>query len=111
MLFVLKKEEVEYNKALALAQVQLDKEKGVERFNAFREILFPWIETAKRRDADMHKKILADAVKGGALTVRALSQPKIRSRMVQHVESKASRRASLQKQDSLYKHLGKSIPV
>lgn len=114
LLYVLKKEEIEYTRDLALAQVQVDKDKGIERFNEYRKVMFPWIETAKKRDDDAHKKLLADVVKQGPIVVRAVQQQKFRSRLVQRVEKGQTPKATrevLAQQDALYRRLGKTVPV
>lgn len=112
LLFIMKKEEIEYMRDLALAQVMVDKEKGIDRFNEYRKTMFPWIETAKRRDEDAHKKLLKEVVQQGPLVVRAVHQPRMRSRLVQRIEqSQVPTKEVLRKQDDLYKRLGKTIPV
>lgn len=114
LLYVLKKEEIEYARDLAMAQVQLDKDKGLERFNEYRKVMFPWVETAKKRDDDFHKKLLAEVVKRGPLTVTAVQQKTYRSRLVQRVDRatiEKNAKESLQQQDALYKRLGKIVPV
>lgn len=114
LLFVLKKEEIEYARDLALAQIQLDKDKGLERFNEYRKAAFPWVETAKKRDEDAHKKLLAQVVKQGPIVVRAMHQQKFRSRLVQRVEKSQAPKATrevLQQQDALYRKLGRAVPV
>jgi len=114
LLYVLKKAEIEYTRDLALAQIQLDKDKGLERFNEYRKTMFPWVETAKKRDDEAHRKILDEAVKRGPLVVRPLHQQKIKSRLVQRVEKHQASKATkevLQQQNDLYRRLGKTVPV
>ena len=114
LLYVLKKEEIEYARDLALAQIQLDKDKGLERFNEYRKTMFPWVETAKKRDEDFHRKLLADVVKQGPLFVQATHTPKFKSRLVQRIEKDKTPKVTrevLQKQNEIYKRLGKTIPV
>lgn len=98
-----------------MAQIQLDKEKGLERFNEYRKTMFPWVETAKKRDDDMHKQLLERAVKSGPLVITASGKNKneIKSRMVQRVQraSPADAKAEIRKQNELYKRLGKTVPV
>jgi hypothetical protein len=114
LLYVLKKEEIEYTRDLALAQIQLDKDKGLERFNEYRKNMFPWVETAKKRDDDAHKKLLEEVVKRGPISIRAMHQPKLRSRLVQRVEKHQASKVTkevLQQQNDLYRRLGKTVPV
>lgn len=111
MLFVLKKEEIGYLQELAQAQLILDKEKGLERFLEYQKQRFPWVETAKTREKDLHKKILEDVVKRGPILVTAENKkPGIRSRMVQHTQKKMTPEER-HKQNEFYKKLGKVIPT
>jgi hypothetical protein len=76
--------------------------------------MFPWVETAKKRNDEAHRKILDEVVKRGPLVVRPLHQQKIRSRLVQRVEKHQASKATkevLQQQNELYRRLGKTVPV
>jgi hypothetical protein len=99
---------------LALAQIQISKDKGVEFFNEYQKAMFPWIETGKGRVEDHHKKMLEQAVKMGPLSIKPVSAKPMKSRLVQQVQKKqtaAEAAAQRRKQDELYKKLGKVIPV
>ncbi len=96
---------------LALAQIQISKDKGVEFFNAYQKAMFPWVETGKARIEDQHKQILERAVKNGPLSIRPLNMKPMKSRLVQRVEKKQATAEQRRKQDELYKKLGKSVPV
>lgn len=111
LLYCLKKEEIEYTRDLALAQIQLSKEKGAEFFNDYRKAMFPWIDTAKKRDEDSHKKLLEQIVKNGPLSVRPLHMPQAKSRLVHRKEKVKTTEDKRRDQNELYKKLGKSIPV
>lgn len=95
---------------LAMAQIQISKDKGTEVFNEYRKTMFPWIDKAKVRDEDMHKKILSEVIKLGPLGVTPINMKPVRSRLVQRVERKASP-DQVRQQNELYKKLGKTIPV
>ena len=110
LLYVLKREEREYMRDLSLAQIQLNKDKGAERFNEFRKLMFPWIETAKARDDDEHKRVLKEVIGRGPLVVKATSQQRVKSRLVQRVDGQRQQ-LTKEQQNELYKRLGKSIPV
>lgn len=108
---MLRKEQITYSRDLALAQIQIDKDKGLERFQEYRKEMFPWVETAKKRDEDAHKKILAEVVKKGPLVVSKVGTKSVRSRLVQRVDRKNVSKELLQQQNALYKRLGKTIPT
>lgn len=112
--YVLKKEDIEYSRDLALAQIQIDKETGLERFNEYRKTMFPWVETAKKRDENAHKKMLAEVVKAGPLSITATHHQKFKSRLVTRVERNQTPQQAQEtrrQQDALYRRLGKTIPV
>ena len=113
MLYVLMKEQHQYMRDLALAQIALDKEKGVEKFEAYRKEMFPWVEIAKKRDEAMHKQILNDMVKGGPLAVFAPKPQGVKSRLVKRVErvQEPVSKEEKARKDALYKRLGKMIPT
>jgi hypothetical protein len=110
LLYLLKKEEQEYSRDLALVQVQVDKDKGIERFNEYRKTMFPWIESAQAREKDIHAQILQRMVKEGPLTVRPMPTRGYKSRLVKKVEEKKLTVEQRRKQDILLKKLGKAIP-
>lgn len=110
LLYVLKKEEIEYSKELAMAQIQIDKEKGLEQFEKYRKKMFPWVDTAKRREKDIHQKVLLAAVKAGPMTVTPLQQPKARSRLVQRREVAKPTVLNKKRLDNIYSQIGKVVP-
>lgn len=96
---------------LAQAQIQISKEKGAEFFETYRKKMFPWVEKSQERDADHHKKLLEHLVKKGPIRVTALKMPEAKSRLVQRKERAPMSAEQKQKNNELYKKLGKSIPV
>lgn len=112
LLYVLKKEEIAYLRDLVVAQMAVSKEKGVEFFADYRKAMFPWVETAVKRDDDQHKKLLEQLVKAGPLSVRPLEEKKVRSRLIKHKEVKGPMtEEQRKKQNELYGKLGKIIPI
>jgi hypothetical protein len=116
LLYCLKREEIAYMRDLAMAQIQVSKDKGIELFNEYRKAMFPWVDTATKREETNHKKILEQFVKAGPIGVRPLQEKRLRSRMVHRKEMKQDmteeqKREKKRKQDELYAKLGKTIPV
>lgn len=105
MLYVLMLEEREYMRDLATAQLMIDKDHGMKKFNEYQKKRFPWTETATNRDKDMYKQILLDELKKGPLLVRPMGNNKVKSRLI----SKATKTDG--KSNELYKKLGKGIPI
>lgn len=111
LLYVLKREDISYMRDLAVAQMQISKEKGVELFNEYRQKMFPWVDKAQEREKDFHKNLLAQIVKNGPISVTPLHTPQAKSRLVQRKERVETTPAQRKRQNDLYKKLGKSIPV
>lgn len=76
-------ENIEHAKFRAAQQLQLDKDKGVEAFEEYMKIAFPYLDTVKRRDRAKFIEILQQELSRGPLRVSALAQPKLRSRLKQ----------------------------
>lgn len=81
MLYVNRLEDIEMARFHALAQIIVDKEKGVEAFERYTKIAFPGFESRKRRTDDDFKKQLRDWVKTGPLKVTPMQTPQGKSRM------------------------------
>ena len=97
---------------LSLAQIMIAKESGAKAFDEYAKVMFPWIETSKKRDGDQTKDLLQKIVKAGPLTVRPMQEQKVKSRLVQKREMKGPMTdEQRKKQNELYSKLGKSIPI
>lgn len=100
-----------YSKDLALAQIILDKKTGAERFNEYRQALFPWLETAQKREKDSFKQLLEKVVKEGPLSIKRAGGPeRIKSRLVKRLSAPSPEHQRKQ-QNALYKRLPKTIPL
>lgn len=76
-------ESTEHARFRALAQVMIDKEKGVEAFDEYMKVAFPYLESVKRRDREVYIKELQQWVKENktGIKVTPLTQPKATSRL------------------------------
>lgn len=95
---------------LALAQMQITKDKGIDFFNDYRKAMFPWIETAKVREGDQQRKLLEHVVKMGPLSVKSMGTKPLKSRLVRQIDRKLTEEQR-RGQNELYKRLGKSLPI
>lgn len=73
--YFLRKDEIEYARDLAQAQLGLDPKKGIERFVDFQKTIFPWMETAQKREKESHANVLKKFVNAGALVVSQSMTP------------------------------------
>jgi hypothetical protein len=81
VLYVLKREQIEHARTRVLAQTLVDKDKGVEAFEQYRKVAFPWAEAhAKAADRKMVERLMNE-VGAGALAVRPLEGAPMRSRL------------------------------
>jgi hypothetical protein len=67
---LMQEETVEHAKLRALSQILIDKSKGIEAFEEYMKVAFPYLETVKLRDKENMKKVLADWIAQGPLGVR-----------------------------------------
>ena len=104
---MVKQETIEHARFRALAQIVIDKDKGIEAFEEYMKIAFPYLEATKKKERKDHIKLLQDEIKRGAITVKPMAQPKLSSRIV-----KARERAQPQSQAEekrLYRRIGRAI--
>ena len=82
-------EDIEHAKFRALAQIQVDKEAGVEAFEEYMKIAFPSLEGRKKASADSAKAALLSWIKEGPLKVTPL-MGSVRSRLKMRSAARAS---------------------
>ena len=90
---MLMKERIDHAKIRAIVQGMIDKEKGVEVFEDYMKVAFPWIAVASRREKDAYIKVLQEEIKRthGALQITATHAPpsKVRSRLKEKAAASA----------------------
>ena len=104
ILLLMKLENIEHAKFRAQAQIFMDHEKGVEAFEEYMKIAFPYLESVKKREKADHIRALEDWVKTGPLKITPMLSPKMQSRMkhkIVTVDKKLRGKGS----DSLYEKL------
>lgn len=80
-LLVVKRETIEHARFRALAQIVIDKEKGIEAFEEYMKIAFPYLEATKKKERRDHIQHLQREVSRGAMTVRPVQAPTFKSRV------------------------------
>lgn len=108
ILLLAKQETIEHARFRALAQLIVDKEKGVTAFEEYMKIAFPYLEATKKQERAPFLKLLQQEVGRGALAVRSVAQPKLSSRIVKAKSSRA-RPQNAEEERRLYKKIGRSI--
>lgn len=76
-----KTEAIDLAKFRALAQLIVDKEKGVEAFEEYLKIAFPGFESRKQREREGMHKQLRQWTDSGPLQVVSLEEPTARSKL------------------------------
>lgn len=89
IMLTLMQERSDHARLRAIVQSVVDKEKGVEAFEDYMKVAFPWIETAKGRERMDHMNKLMNEVKRGPLGVTPMAMPKVSSRLRTRVERAA----------------------
>lgn len=92
----------------ALAQILVDKDKGVEAFESYMKSAFPWIETTKKRDRQEQIKRLQEEIKRGPMQIQPLWQKPVKSRLKTKADAPTSTQPT-PNMDRLFKKMGKVI--
>ena len=107
MLLVVKLETIEHARFRALSQIVIDKDKGIDAFEEYMKIAFPYLEATKKRERSDHIKILQQEVGRGAIMVKPVQQPTMRSRVVSaKARSQPQTRAE---EKRIYQRIGRSL--
>lgn len=108
ILLMMKLETIEHARFRALAQITVDKNKGIEAFEEYMKIAFPYLEASKKQERKSSIEILKQEIGRGALVVKPVTSPNMRSRVA---TAKASRTApqSQGEERRLYKKMGRTI--
>jgi hypothetical protein len=105
---VLQKDRVEHARTRALAQMMLDKEKGIEAFEDYKRTNFPWLEKQKKRDKDDHVEKMMREIRAGGLSIQPIGDQRVKSRLR---AKQVYKKPDAERVDSFYSKLGKSIPI
>ena len=81
MMLRMKLETIEHARLRALAQLLVDKDKGVEAFEEYMKLAFPYAEATKRKEKDDYIKRLKSEIGRGAIRVVPLKSPTLTSRV------------------------------
>ena len=74
-------ESIEHAKFRALAQLEIDPKSGIEAFEDYMKIAFPYMEGIKGKDREEILKALTDEVARGAIQVTPHLPPRMTSRL------------------------------
>lgn len=107
LLYVMKQQQITFLRDLALAQVIVNQKYDV--FEDYQKEMFPWLETAKKRDRVDHIKKLMEEVKRGPISVSASPVPSVKSRLNSKVKKVVMSDALRKQQNDLYKKMGSSF--
>jgi hypothetical protein len=109
-LMMMKLEAIEHARFRALAQITIDKDKGVEAFEEYMKIAFPYLEASKRQERKGHIEKLQKEVSLGPMAVRALpGPPRMRSRVSEAKAASRTTPRSAAEEQRLYKKIGRAI--
>lgn len=108
ILLKMKLEAIEHARFRALAQIVVDKEKGVEAFEEYMKIAFPYLEATKKQERKSHIERLMKEVGKGAMAVRAMPTPQLRSR-VSAARMARSKPQSTAEEQQLYRRIGRTL--
>lgn len=101
----MKLETIEHARFRALSQIIIDKEKGVETFEEYMKLAFPYLEAAKLQGKEERAAILKRIIEKGPFAVRAI--PGLKSRV--GAKRTAPVGGGTTDTRGLYKKLGRSL--
>ena len=109
ILLLMKQENIEHARFRALAQIMINQEKGVEAFEEYMKMAFPYLEATKRRQSESVAKMIEQEIKRGPITVTVQNNTmtsKMKSKMMARQKDQTRDQA-----DALYRKMGGSIPI
>lgn len=109
-LLLMKIESIEHAKFRALAQIIVDQEKGVDAFEEYMKLAFPYLEASQSRDKQQFIDILKQETSKGPMGVTAMQQPKSQSRLKKRIVRNTEKTNPV-RQGKLYDQLGKRVPT
>ena len=107
LVYLLTKQHQEFEKTVALTQIQLDPKKAPEAIKSYHKALFPWMEKQDDTDKKDHSKLLLDEIRRGPLVVTPQITKPLRSRMnTKILDADSARKAKHQ----IMNKLGSVVP-
>lgn len=104
ILLLMRLESIEHAKFRALAQVQIDPKEGVDAFEDYMKIAFPYLDALKRRDRQEFLEILKKEVSKGALQITPVMPMEVKSRLKTRLMKK-TRPKSKKETERLYEKI------
>lgn len=112
-MFALKKEEIEYLRDLAMAQLKVSEEEGLKRFKEYQLEMFPWVQTAKKREDEKYTAFLKKEIGKGPIQISAAPSSK-KNRMITRKPKEKPRTFTAEEQkarNQFYQRLGKDTQL
>jgi hypothetical protein len=110
VLMLMKQENIEHARFRALAQILINKESGVEAFEEYMKVAFPYLEATKRKQSEAVAHMIDQEIKRGPIVVRPQQTTVVKSKM-RNTISNREKGQTRDQADALYKKMGGSIPI
>ena len=107
-MLLMRLESIEHARFRASAQIIIDKDKGVEAFEDYMKIAFPYLDALKRRDRGEFLKALNKEVARGAITVTPVMPTRIKSKLKTRMVQR-SKPQTREEADRLYQRLNAEL--
>ena len=108
-MLLMRLEDIEHAKFRAQAQIHMDAEKGVEAFEEYMKIAFPYLESVKKRERSDHIKALESWTSQGPLVITPMLSPSMQSRMKHKIIAR-DRKHDPERANRLYDKIDKTRP-
>ncbi len=103
-MLLMRLESIEHAKFRALAQIEIDPKAGIEAFDEYMKMAFPYLDGMKRQERKGLLETLKREVARGAVVVTPIAMPKMKSRLKTRLTRREKPR-SKKEVDSLYEKM------
>lgn len=110
-LLLMRLESIEHARFRALAQIVIDKDKGVEAFEEYMKVAFPYLEGVKRREKNGFIEILKREAGRGPMRVTEVHQTPQHSSRIKRRVTQRNDKIDPKKNDTLYGKIGNTVPL
>lgn len=109
-MLLMRLESIEHARFRASAQLILDKDKGVEAFEAYMKTAFPYLEATKREQNKDVISQLSKEVQRGAIQITPMVEQKVRSKLKTRLVKRTTP-TTKEEANRLYGKLGETVPI
>lgn len=104
----MKLEAIEHARFRALSQLIIDKDKGIDAFEEYMKVAFPYLAAGKKHEREWFTNRVKEEIARGPMGIRPMVAPRMRSRITE-AKAKRTKPLTAAEEQSLYRKIGRSI--